>query len=68
MLRGYSLKSIAQRLQNSDETIKHHRKNIYAKLDISTQAELFYLFIDSLRSSTLESDKDPLIAYMSIRE
>ena len=66
LLRGHSIKSIAQRLENSLETIKHHRKNIYAKLDVSTQAELFHLFIDSLRSSTLEPDKDPLIAYMSV--
>jgi DNA-binding CsgD family transcriptional regulator len=66
LLRGHSIKSIAERLKNSLETIKHHRKNIYSKLDVSTQAELFHLFIDSLRSSALDPEKDPLIAYMSL--
>ena len=66
LLRGHSIKSIAERLENSIETIKHHRKNIYSKLDVSTQAELFHLFIDSLRSSSLDPEKDPLVAYMSV--
>ena len=68
LLRGHSIKSIAERLKNSLETIKHHRKNIYSKLDVSTQAELFHLFIDSLRSSSLDPERDPLIVYMSLGE
>lgn len=66
LLRGHSIKSVAQRLDNSLETIKHHRKNIYHKLDVSTQAELFHLFIDSLRSSALDTTSDPLTAYLSV--
>lgn len=65
ILRGYSVKSIAERLGNSLETVKHHRKSIYSKLDINTQAELFYLFIDSLRQPNLQPDRDPLIQYTS---
>lgn len=66
ILRGYSVKSIAERLGNSLETVKHHRKSIYSKLDINSQAELFYLFIDSLRQPNLQPDQDPLIQYSSI--
>ncbi|BFM15655.1 helix-turn-helix transcriptional regulator [Maricurvus nonylphenolicus] len=62
-LHGYSLKSIAEKLDNSQETIKHHRKNIYTKLDISSQAELFHLFISSLRSMPASSSADPLKTY-----
>jgi DNA-binding CsgD family transcriptional regulator len=65
LLQGHSIKSIAQRLENSLETIKSHRKKIYSKLDVSTQAELFHVFIDSLRSA-IDPGKDPLIAYMSL--
>ena len=66
LLRGHSVKSIAEVLSNSVETIKHHRKNIYLKLDVTSQAELFHLFIDSLRGYVPEEDKDPLTAYMSL--
>ncbi len=48
LLRGYSNKSIARSLEISPETIKVHRRNLYGKLEISTHAELFTLFIDSL--------------------
>lgn len=64
VLRGYAAKYIAQKLTISTETIKHHRKNIYAKLDISSQAELFHLFIDSLRMVTPDSPVDPLTNYL----
>lgn len=67
ILRGHSIKSISERLGNSIETIKHHRKKIYLKLEVNSQAELFYLFIDSLRCCSQEIDKDPLIAYMSTK-
>ncbi|MEH6443531.1 MAG: helix-turn-helix transcriptional regulator [Oceanospirillaceae bacterium] len=64
ILRGYAAKYIAQKLTISAETIKHHRKNIYAKLDINSQAELFHLFIDSLRMVTPDSPADPLTNYL----
>ena len=65
ILHGYSLKNIAQKLGNSIETIKYHRKNIYTKLDVSTQPEMFYLFIDSLRHLSPSSNSDPLENYFS---
>ena len=45
ILRGHSTESIGLHLAISQETVKVHRKNIYKKLKISTQAELFSLFI-----------------------
>ncbi len=48
LLRGHSNKSIARKLDISPETIKVHRRNLYCKLSISTHAELFTLFINSL--------------------
>lgn len=63
-LHGHSTKSIAERLGISPETVKLHRKNSYAKLDISSQAELFHLFIDSLASLSNYSGGDPLVGYL----
>ncbi|MGI9289620.1 MAG: LuxR C-terminal-related transcriptional regulator [Pseudomonadales bacterium] len=64
ILHGYATKTIAQQLKISIETVKLHRKNAYAKLDINMQSELFYLFIDSLMSSEGYSDGDPLQMYL----
>jgi DNA-binding CsgD family transcriptional regulator len=51
VLRGHSVKSTAQELHISPETVRMHRKNLYSKLDISSQAELFALFIDWLTAA-----------------
>jgi len=48
ILRGHSVKSTAKVLDISPETVRMHRKNLYTKLEISSQAELFSLFIDWL--------------------
>ena len=48
VLRGFSTKSISQSLGISPGTVKVHRENIYGKLEISTQAELFNMFITSI--------------------
>lgn len=50
VLQGYSSKAVALQLEISVGTIKVHRKSIYLKLGISSQSELFSLFIDHLRS------------------
>lgn len=64
ILQGNSVKAVAEKLSNSEETIKHHRKKIYTKLDVSSQAELFHLLISSLRHiSGSNLDIDPLQAY-----
>lgn len=48
VLQGHSTDSISQRLEISKDTVKIHRKNIYSKLNISSQSELFSLFINLL--------------------
>jgi DNA-binding CsgD family transcriptional regulator len=48
VLRGFSSKAMAERLHISPDTVKVHRRHLYAKLDISSQPELFSLFIQSL--------------------
>ena len=50
VLKGYSTSSISSRLEISVETVKSHRKNAYAKLNISSQAELFSIFLSSLET------------------
>lgn len=47
ILCGHSTKSAANTLSVGLETIRMHRKNLYAKLQINTQAELFALFLKS---------------------
>jgi DNA-binding CsgD family transcriptional regulator len=48
VLRGHSSEAIARQLKIAPGTVKIHRKNIYAKLGIASQAELFSLFLSSL--------------------
>ncbi len=64
VLHGHSNKSAAARLGITLATVKLHRKHIYKKLDIRSQAELFYLFIDSLSSTSPSANDDPLKFYM----
>jgi len=63
-LHGHSTKSIAQKLSISPETVKLHRKHSYAKLDVTSQSELFYLFIDALSSMRPPFGGDPLEGYL----
>ncbi|NBF04016.1 LuxR family transcriptional regulator [Pseudomonas sp. Fl5BN2] len=56
ILRGHSVKSTAKVLEISPETVRMHRKNLYTKLEISSQAELFALFIDWLTHSRSPAD------------
>lgn len=64
VLHGHSTKTVADKLSISMETVKLHRKHAYAKLEVSSQAELFYLFLDSVMSARDYSGGDTLIAYM----
>ena len=59
VLRGFSTKLISQSLGISPGTVKVHRENIYAKLGVSSQAELFNLFIASVSASQNASGIDP---------
>ena len=64
VLHGHSTKNVAEKLSISMETVKLHRKHAYAKLEVSSQAELFYLFLDSLMSAPDYEGGDTLVAYM----
>ena len=64
VLHGHSTKTVAEKLSISMETVKLHRKHAYAKLEVSSQAELFYLFLDSLMSARDYEGGDTLVAYM----
>ncbi|WP_151719844.1 helix-turn-helix transcriptional regulator [Gemmobacter serpentinus] len=48
ILRGHSNVSIASHMQITEGTAKLHRYNIYKRLNISSQSELFQLFIEYL--------------------
>lgn len=47
ILKGHSSRSIASRTQTSLGTVKTHRKNLFRKLQISSQGELFHAFFNS---------------------
>lgn len=63
LLRGYSSALTAEKLQTSEGTVKIHRKNIYRKLDIGSQAELFSLFINCIPFAQPGVADDPLQHY-----
>ena len=48
ILKGHSSKSLAREINISPETVKIHRRNIYRKLEISSQSELFARFLNTL--------------------
>lgn len=48
ILQGHSSGSIARTLAIAQGTVKNHRKSIYQKLRISSQSELFAMFIQQL--------------------
>ena len=51
LLRGHSAKSIARKLQIAPGTVMVHKRNLFSKLGITSQYELFSRFIDDLSRS-----------------
>lgn len=51
ILAGYPNEAIKKRLGISTGTVKNHRKRLYYKLDITSERELFALFLASLLGS-----------------
>ncbi|MEH6442724.1 MAG: helix-turn-helix transcriptional regulator [Oceanospirillaceae bacterium] len=51
VLKGYPNSLIAEKLKVSIGTVKNHRYRLYYKLDITTERELFSMFLDSLLNS-----------------
>jgi len=64
MLRGYGADITAERLEISLETVRRHRKSIYKKIDVNSQADLFALFINSMPYIGEAQGNDPLSIYM----
>lgn len=50
-LRGYSSKLIARQLGISEGTVTNHKRNVYDKLGIHSQNQLFSLFLEALTSA-----------------
>lgn len=48
LLRGHSAKSVARELDIAPGTVMVHKRNLFAKLGITSQYELFSLFIHAL--------------------
>ena len=48
ILRGYPTSIIAKKLVVKPGTVKNHRRNIYLKLDITTERELFLRYVDAI--------------------
>ena len=51
LLRGHSTKSIARELEIAPGTVMVHKRNLFAKLGITSQYELFSSFIDTLSAT-----------------
>jgi len=47
ILSGFSAKSISAKLAISAETVKVHKKHLYAKLGVESQSALFSMFLHS---------------------
>ena len=65
LLQGYSTKNIADLMNIGYETVKMHKKNIYSKTYMSSQAELLALFIDILQQEDLDPELDLLQQYVN---
>ena len=67
MLRGYGTDTSASRLDIAVETVRRHRKSIYRKLDVSSQTDLFSLFLNAMSCLGEAGGEDPLSVYMAPR-
>ncbi len=65
MLHGHSTDATARKLGIAIETVRRHRKAIYRKLDVSSQTDLFSLFINTMSCLAESAGEDPLQIYMS---
>lgn len=61
LMQGHSSKSAAKLLNISVDTERSYRKSVYAKLEISSQSELFNLFFSCLRYAEQSIKQDPLL-------
>jgi len=67
MLSGYSSEQTAERLNTAEGTIRNQRKSIHRKLETTSQAELFSLFIQCIPFAVPDSGIDPLVRFQGPR-
>jgi DNA-binding CsgD family transcriptional regulator len=60
LLQGKSVGLVARRLKIAASTVKVHRKHIYSKLGINSQAELFTLFLEVIAGARGDLGSGPL--------
>lgn len=68
MLEGKPSKTSARELSISVDTERGHRKNIYSKLNVASQAQLFSLIFKVLGSVAAGEAADPYAAYLKVAE
>lgn len=56
LLRGHSSKLIAHRLGISEGTVTNHKRNVYEKLAIHSQTQLFSMFLRTLSGESTRDD------------
>jgi DNA-binding CsgD family transcriptional regulator len=66
-LRGFSAKATAKQLNVSAGTVRLHRHNMYAKLEVTSQSELFALVLKALTDANSETVEDPLALLIDSR-
>jgi DNA-binding CsgD family transcriptional regulator len=67
-LRGFSAKATAKQLNVSAGTVRLHRHNMYAKLKVTSQSELFALVLKALTDANSETVEDPLALLIDSRQ
>lgn len=50
-LRGHSAKLIARELSISEATVTNHKRNVYEKLGVHSQSQLFSMFLNTLTAT-----------------
>jgi len=60
-IKGHSAKSIAHMLDIAEGTVLNHKRHIYDKLGISSQPQLFHLFLQALYSGARAPAADPAV-------
>ncbi len=66
MLEGKPSKTSARELNISVDTERGHRKNIYSKLNVASQAQLFSLIFKVLGKVAAGEAADPYAAYLEV--
>lgn len=67
-LRGHSADAIGKLLEISPGTVRIHRRNVYSKLRISSQGELFSMFINAMIGTAPTENGSEGIAPAALRQ